>query len=138
MPVEHRRGEFLSNIFLVPKKEGLNAVGQRPVINLKELNMFLACNHFKMEGLTCLKDILAHGDFMCKDRLEGCIFQRTSCRELMQICTFYLGRRALRIEMFMFRTGPSTTIFYKTVEGPYGPVETSSTTRCWGVKRHLC
>ena len=51
IPVKHQEGEFLSNIFLVPKKEGLKVVGQRPVINLKELNKFLVCDHFKIESL---------------------------------------------------------------------------------------
>jgi len=46
--------EFLSNVFLVPKKDG----GFRPVINLKALNHFVPYEHFKMEGLHCLKDIL--------------------------------------------------------------------------------
>ena len=84
IPVKHQEGEFLSNIFLVPKKEGLKVVGQRPVINLKELNKFLVCDHFKIESLNCLKDILAHGDFMCKIDLKDAYFSvplaQNSCK----------------------------------------------------------
>jgi hypothetical protein len=36
--------------FLVPKKDG----GQTPVINLKNLNVFLRYEYFKMEGLGIL------------------------------------------------------------------------------------
>ena len=45
---------FLSTIFLVPKKDG----GQRPVINLKCLNKFVYTEHFKMEGIHILRDLL--------------------------------------------------------------------------------
>ena len=38
---------FVSNLFLVPKRDG----GSRPVINLKDLNEYLQYNHFKMEGI---------------------------------------------------------------------------------------
>ena len=40
-------GKFLSNLFLVNKRDG----GHRPVINLKFLNSFIPYQHFKMEGM---------------------------------------------------------------------------------------
>jgi len=52
VPVEQTG--FYSNLFLVPKKDG----GQRPVINLKALNNFVNKEHFKMEGIHTLKDLL--------------------------------------------------------------------------------
>ena len=48
---------FLSNIFLIYKKDG----GQRPVINLKALNQFVNTEHFKMEGIHTVKDLLGQG-----------------------------------------------------------------------------
>ena len=56
------QGEFLSNLFLVDKKSGAH----RPVINMKHLNTFIPYQHFKMEGLHLLKDLLQEGDYMCK------------------------------------------------------------------------
>ena len=41
------------------KKDG----GQRPVINLKPLNQFLQAEHFKMEGIHTLRDIVKPGDW---------------------------------------------------------------------------
>lgn len=57
---ENGEGFFYSNLFLVPKKDG----GQRPVINLKALNQFVQTQHFKMEGIHTLKDILKPGDWL--------------------------------------------------------------------------
>ena len=55
---------FVSQIFLVEKKRG-----QQPVINLKALNQFVQVEHFKMEGLHLLPDLLQQGDWMVKRRL---------------------------------------------------------------------
>ena len=40
-------GQFVSTLFLVPKKNG----NMRPVINLEALNKWVETPHFKMEGL---------------------------------------------------------------------------------------
>ena len=64
------KGEFLSSLFLISKKGG----GNRPVINLKDLNWFIPYKHFKMEGLHCLKYVLEKGDYMCKVDLKDAYF----------------------------------------------------------------
>ena len=66
----HCKDQFVSHLFLVSKKDG----GQRPVINLKELNTFLPYKHFKMEGLHLLKEILERGDYLCKLDLRDAYF----------------------------------------------------------------
>ena len=50
----HFEEEFINNLFLAEKKDGEN----RPVINLKHLNQFIPYQHFNMEGLHCLQNIL--------------------------------------------------------------------------------
>ena len=82
--VTNTRGQFLSNIFLVIKKYG----GNRPVINLKNLNSFIPYQHFKMEGLHLLKEMLKEGDFMCKLDLKDAYFCSPS-RKLEEICNLY-------------------------------------------------
>ena len=44
--------------------------GNRPVINLKNLNKFVPHQHFKMERFHCLKFLLQNGDYMCKIDLK--------------------------------------------------------------------
>ena len=70
LKVDPVNGQFLSNLFLVDKKDGRH----RPVINLKKLNKFIPYRHFKMEGLHSLKQVLREGDFMCKLDLKDAYF----------------------------------------------------------------
>ena len=63
-------GGFFSTLFLVPKKDG----GQRPVINLKNLNSFINAPHFKMEGIHALKNLLKRGDWLVKTDLKDAYF----------------------------------------------------------------
>ena len=53
------QGEFLSNLFLVWKKDGY-----RPVISLKMLSQFIPFLHFQMEGLSQLKQLIQEEDWM--------------------------------------------------------------------------
>ena len=55
IPVQEMPKEFISTIFLVPKKSG----GMRPIINLKPLNNFVETIHFKMETLQTALNLLA-------------------------------------------------------------------------------
>jgi hypothetical protein len=48
------QGQFISRMFLVPKKDG----SWRPLVNLQNLNLFLQHQHFKMEGISHVKDLL--------------------------------------------------------------------------------
>ena len=52
--------EFISTVFLVPKKTG----DFRPVINLKPLNQFVEKIHFKMENIRMALNCISPGDFM--------------------------------------------------------------------------
>jgi len=53
--------QFISRLFLVRKKDG----SHRPVINLKPLNGYVQKQHFKMEGLGMVKNLIHPGNWMC-------------------------------------------------------------------------
>ena len=65
-PNGHEPSQFISPLFTVPKKGG----GHRPVVNLKDLNQFVEYQHFKMEGVPMLKDLLRPNDFLTKIDLK--------------------------------------------------------------------
>lgn len=53
-------GQFISSIFVVPKSSG----GARLVINLKHLNEFVECPHFKMEDYRTAKYLIRKDMYM--------------------------------------------------------------------------
>ena len=107
----HLKEEFLSNVFLVEKK----GRGNHPAINLKHLNQFIPYQHFKMEGLFCLREMLQKDGFMCKLDIKH-IFQYHLCQK---ICQIFIVREPLRVPLPMFWLRPSTSNIYKTFKSPY-------------------
>ena len=61
-PVSPCKNQYLCKLFLVSKRDG----GNRPVVNLKYLNNFIPYQHFKMDRLNLLQNILHKGYCMCK------------------------------------------------------------------------
>lgn len=68
--VESCRGQYLSNIFLVPKPDG----SQRLILNLKSLNKFLQTQHFKLEDHKTVSSILQSNAFMATLDLKDAYF----------------------------------------------------------------
>lgn len=60
--VEPCDGQFLSSIFCVPKANG----NHRLIINLKGLNEFVKCPHYKMEDIRMACNLLRKGYYMAK------------------------------------------------------------------------
>ena len=62
---------YVSNIFIVPKKDG----GNRPIINLKPLNsQFLSPPHFKMDTVKDVASLLLPGDYGASVDLKDAYF----------------------------------------------------------------
>ena len=61
---------FYSTLFLVPKTEGQ----MRPIINLKALNFWVHPQHFKMEGIHMLREIVAQDEWLAKLDLKDAYF----------------------------------------------------------------
>ena len=61
------KGKFLSKLFLVVRKNG----GSRPVISIKNMNVFILYLYFEMEGLHLLKFMLKVKNYICKIELRN-------------------------------------------------------------------
>lgn len=66
----HTKGEFVSNIFIRQKKSG----GFRVILNLKKLNKFIRYEHFKMEHIDHVTDLVFKDDFMASIDLKDAYF----------------------------------------------------------------
>ena len=112
--VQSVQGQFLSNIFLVTKKDG----GFRPVINLKALNKFVPYEHFKMEGLHFLRDILQQGDYMCKIDLKDAYFGIPLAQKSQKYVRFSWKNNLYEFKCLCFGLGPAPRIFTKLLKIP--------------------
>ena len=66
----HEKGEFLSTIFLRPKKDGTH----RMILNLKKLNKFVEYHHFKMESLKHVISMIRPNCFMASVDLQDAYY----------------------------------------------------------------
>ena len=112
--VKELHGQFLSPLFLVEKKDA----GYRPVVNLKKLNRNIPYVHFKMEGLSLLKELLSKGDYLCKLDLKDAYFT---------VALHKLSRKYVRVPWrgnlyeflcLCFGLGPAPRIFTKLMKIP--------------------
>lgn len=87
--VDSVEGEFVSNLFVIPKK----TPGKfRPIINLKALNRHIVLNHFKMEGISTVKETIREGDWLAKLDLKDAYFTIPVFHEHRKFLRFRWGR----------------------------------------------
>ena len=108
------KSQFVSNLFLVKKKDR----GNRPVINLKNLNQYIPHHHFKMESPQSLRDILKQGDFICKLDLKDAYFCITLAEELKKFVRCYWEGELYQFLCLCFGLAPVPYIFIKSLKIP--------------------
>ena len=79
-------GGFISNFFIGPKK----TKGKfRPIFNLKNLNLFLSYEHFKMEGIENTKYLIRNNDYLVKLDLKDAYFLVPVDKEHQKFLRFF-------------------------------------------------
>ena len=104
-------GGFVSTLFLVPKKDG----GQRPVINLKNLNSFVDVPHFKMEGIHSLKSLLLREDWLIKIDLKDAYFSIPVSQVHRKFLCFQGGDKHYQFNCLPFGLASAPWVFTKTL-----------------------
>lgn len=107
---------FVSQIFLVEKKGG----GQRPVINLKALNQFVRVEHFKMEGLHLLPDLLQQGDWMVKMDLKDAYLQIPIHSNHQHLLQFIWEEKHYKFQCLPFGLSSAPRVFTKLLKPVVG------------------
>ena len=116
VPPEELRQGFVSSIFLVPKKGG----GQRPVVNLRPLNQFIPYEHFKMEGIHMLRDLLRKGDFMVKIDLKDAYFTVPVWRNHQKFLRFVWKETMYEFACLPFGLASAPRVFTKLMKPVVG------------------
>jgi len=112
LAVDPVAGQFVSNIFLTPKKSG----GMRPVINLKQLNNFLEPVHFKMEHLLTILPLLEQGSLMTSLDLKDAYFSLPMAKSVRKYLRFSWRGRLYEFQCLCFGLSPAPYFFYKSDE----------------------
>ncbi|XP_069107399.1 uncharacterized protein [Argopecten irradians] len=115
----HCTGQFLSPVFLVPKKDG----GNRPVINLKRLNSCVEYQHFQMEGVQSLKTLIQKDDFMVKLDLKDAYFTVPGPSNSSEISEVSLGGPNIHVCGNAFGLAPGPRFLHQTDETSGSPHE---------------
>jgi len=110
-PVTDSHEGFYSNLFLVPKKNGQ----MRPVINLKRLNEWVTTEHFKMDGIPTLKDLLRPGDWFTKVDLKDAYFTVPIEANHQQYLRFRLGGKSYQFTCLHFGLSCAPCTFTKVL-----------------------
>ena len=90
---EHEEGEFISNVFLHPKKTG----GSRLILNLKKLNKFVKYNKFKMETLLNILEMIEEGCYQTSVNFESTYLVVLIHSDYQKFLKFYWERCFVQI-----------------------------------------
>lgn len=108
-------GQFVSNLFLVPKKDG----SLRPVINLKKLNLFIQYQHFKQETISVALDLINRDDFLTSIDLTDAYFSITINDNFKKYLRFSWKEQLYEFQVMAFGLSSAPRIFTKILKPVY-------------------
>lgn len=113
--VDHMAGQFISNIFLVPKKDG----SLRPVINLKNLNLFVEYQHFKQERLSFALDLIERNDYLTSIDLTDAYFSISIHENFKKFLRFTWKENLYEFQVLCFGLASAPRVFTKVLKPVY-------------------
>ena len=130
----HTDDEFISNIFLRPKKDG----SFRLIVNVQGLNVFVAKHHFKMEAIRYAIQLIRPNCSMASIDLKDAYFSVSVAKEHRKFLRFLWQAKVYEFTCLPFGLACAPRVFSKVMK----PLVASLshviilTTRCFLVK-HL-
>lgn len=108
-PIE---GQFLSNVFLVPKPNGK----YRFILNLKNLNQFINTDHFKMEDLRTVLKLITKDCFMTKIDLKDAYYLIKVHENSKKYLRFKFDNNLFEFNVLPFGLSTAPYIFTKVLK----------------------
>ena len=110
--VTPERGQFVSRIFTVPKKDG----SRRPVVNLKPLNQYILKQRFKMEGVGAVRSIVQEGDWMVSVDLKDAYLSVVMAKQHRKFLRFEWENKLFEFNCLPFGLSSAPRIFTKLLK----------------------
>ena len=116
--VEHlgTKEGFFSRIFVIPKKGGQF----RLVVNLRPLNRFIEYQHFKLESIHLVRDLLQLGDWMVRLDLKDAYFAVPIWSGHRKYLRFKWDGRAFEFKCLPFGLSSAPLVFTKLLRPVVG------------------
>lgn len=124
---------FMSNIFLVPKKDGT----LRPIINLKHLNRFVEYHHFKQENLSFALELIQQNDYLTSVDLKGAYFSVSVHPDYQKFLTFAWNGKSYNFVVLPFGLTSCPRIFTKILKPVYAVFRENNIRCCYYIDDSL-
>ena len=108
-------GDFVSPVFTRPKKDG----NRRMILNLKQLNSFVVYQHFKMEGLDNVLNLMKPNVWMASVDLKDAFFSIPVHPEYQKYFKFYWKGIYYQFQGMPNGYGPAMRLFNKQLKPPF-------------------
>lgn len=115
VPSKYEHGQFVSNIFIVPKPNGKF----RPVINLKYLNYFVTYEHFKQETFSVILDLIQENDFFTSIDLKDAYFSIPVHEDFQKFLKFIWEGQLFQFICLPFGLASAPRIYTKVLKPVY-------------------
>ena len=113
---EHEEGEYISPIFVSPKKDG----GYRLILNLKNLNNYVQYSHFKMETLNRILKLIKLNCYMASLDIKDAYYTIPVAEEFQKYLKFIWKGKLLKFCVLLNGLSPCPRWFTKLLKYPMG------------------
>ena len=133
VPSESECGEFISTLFIVPKKNGKF----RPVINLRYLNQFVHYDHFKQETFKVVLNLIQENDFFTSIDLNDAYFSVPINKNYQKYLKFSWRGVLYKFVCLLFGLKSSPYVFTKILKPVYAWVRQQNIRCCYYIDDSL-